>query len=118
MLNPLPVLLLIFCVVLAWPKTAGGGDDDPESAVSKVLDTLHDAASKADGARYFGLFADDAVFLGTDATERWTIEAFKAFAKPHFDKGSGWTYTKKERHVDVDAGHGYAWFDELLDNES
>ncbi len=117
---PHTIILLLFClcVILAWPDAAGGDDEDPKAAVSKVLDTLHDAASKADGARYFGLFTEDAVFLGTDASERWTITAFKAFAKPYFDKGKGWTYTKKERNVDVDAKAGYAWFDELLDNES
>ncbi len=110
------LLLICFCLMAAWPHAAGGDDEEPGAAVSKVLDTLHDAASKADGARYFALFTDDAVFMGTDASERWTIDAFKAFAKPYFDKGTGWTYTKKERHIDVDDKAGYAWFDELLDN--
>ena len=82
-----------------------------------VLDDFHDAASKADGARYFGHFATDGVFLGTDATERWTVDEFKAYAKPHFDKGKGWTYKTTERHVDVDVKGVYAWFDELLANE-
>ncbi len=81
-----------------------------------VLDDFHAAASAADGARYFGHFAQDGVFLGTDATERWTLEAFRAYAKPHFDQGKGWTYKVKERHLDVDKGGAYAWFDEALEN--
>jgi ketosteroid isomerase-like protein len=87
-----------------------------EKEARAVLDDFHAAAAAADGARYFGHFAKDGVFLGTDATERWTVDAFKAYAKPHFDAGKGWTYTPTERHVDVDAEGRYAWFDELLEN--
>ncbi len=83
--------------------------------VARVLDDLHDAASKAQADRYFGLFTTDAVFLGTDASERWTIEQFKGYALPLFAKGRGWTYTPRERHIQV-GNDGVAWFDELLDN--
>jgi len=81
-----------------------------------TLEDFHAAAAAADGARYFGHFAADGVFLGTDATERWTVDAFRAYARPHFDAGTGWTYTATERHVDVDPAGAYAWFDELLAN--
>ncbi len=83
--------------------------------VARALDDLHDAASKAQADRYFGLFTTDAVFLGTDASERWTIEQFKGYALPLFSKGRGWTYTPRERHIQV-GNDGVAWFDELLDN--
>src|SRR5581483_3168759 len=81
-----------------------------------TLDDFHAAAAAADGARYFGHFAADGVFLGTDATERWTLDEFRAYAKPHFDAGKGWTYHAKDRHVSVDTKGAYAWFDELLEN--
>jgi len=85
--------------------------------VEKVLDDLHAAAAAADGERYFDLFAPGAVFLGTDATERWTIEEFKEYALPRFEQGTGWTYHVRERHVDFARGRGVAWFDERLWNE-
>lgn len=85
--------------------------------VEKVLDQFHAAAAKADTDGYFGLFAPEGVFLGTDATERWTVEEFKRYAGPHFSKGQGWTYTAKTRHVDFTPDGGVAWFDELLDND-
>jgi len=88
----------------------------PAEAVGVVLDQLHQSASQAQFDRYFGLYAPDAVFLGTDASERWTIPEFKAYAKPYFDKGQGWTYTVVERHVSLAADGSYAFFDELLDN--
>jgi len=47
---------------------------ETESAIDAVLTSLHQAASDADGELYFSLFADDAVFMGTDATERWSVD--------------------------------------------
>ncbi|GJQ29521.1 MAG: hypothetical protein HBSAPP03_14050 [Phycisphaerae bacterium] len=85
-------------------------------AVSAALDDFHDAAAKADEVRYFGHFAPDAVFLGTDATERWTLEQFRAFATPYFQKGTGWTYTKVRRTVTIAPGGDCAWFDEVVHN--
>lgn len=91
---------------------------DPESArkaVTRVLDDWHLAASRADGARYFGHMDEEALFLGTDASERWTLPAFRAFCEPYFAKGVGWTYQCRERHVFVHAD--VAWFDERLWND-
>jgi ketosteroid isomerase-like protein len=86
------------------------------AAVSKVLDAFHTAAAKADEPAYFALLADNAVFLGTDATERWGKAAFQAFAHPHFASGKGWTFTPRGRHVDFSRDGRVAWFDELLDS--
>ena len=84
---------------------------DPGAA----LDDFHDAAAKADYARYFSRWTEESVFLGTDATERWVGNQFGAFAKPIFDKGKGWTYRPHDRHI---SGAGETiFFDELLDNE-
>lgn len=83
--------------------------------VAAVLDDFHDAAAKADEGRYFAHFAPEGVFLGTDATERWTVAEFRAYAHPHFAEGRGWTYVPRARHVRRDGD--IAWFDELLDHE-
>jgi len=96
----------------------GDGQAAAREPIDRVLDAFHDAAKKADGKRYFDQLAPDAVFLGTDATERWTRDAFEAFAMPHFEAGRGWAYTSTARHVDLEAGGELAWFDELLENES
>ncbi len=86
-------------------------------SISTRLDELHDAASKADEARYFALYAPDAVFLGTDATERWDLPAFRAYAHARFASGHGWTFHATRRAIVVtDDGLG-AWFDEDLVGE-
>ena len=57
----------------------------------------------------------DGVFLGTDATENWQIDAFKAFSKPYFDRGRAWSFSAVERNIYLDQDKKLAWFDELLD---
>jgi pimeloyl-ACP methyl ester carboxylesterase len=86
--------------------------------VGSVLSDFHDAASKADGDRYFAHFAPGAIYMGTDASERWSVSQFQAYAEPHFSKGNGWTYVAKQRHTYLSPDGQTAWFDELLDNDS
>lgn len=99
------------------PAVAATPEREATIAIDKTLDALHAAASKPDEAKYFALFAPGAVFIGTDATERWTIEEFRSYAHGRFATGKGWTYVPRGRHVNVDTAAGYAFFDELLDNE-
>ena len=91
---------------------------DPKAVASNRLDTFHAAAAHADFNAYFDCFTTDAIFLGTDATERWTVEEFKAYCKPYFDQGKGWVYTPRDRHLMFVPGydHAFIYFDELLGN--
>lgn len=86
------------------------------NAVENVLDNLHIYSANAKSKPYFNLFAKDAIFMGTDATERWTIDKFKAYAEPYFSKGQGWTYIMKSRHIYFSDDGNTAWFDEVLLN--
>ncbi len=94
------------------------GASQDEADIGRVLDALHLAASRADGPAYFDLYTPDAVFIGTDAGERWTLPEFRAYAEPVFSKGKGWTYRPRTRSVVLGPGGRTAWFDELLDSES
>lgn len=82
------------------------------AAVDGVLNDLHRLASEGDFEAYFGLYTPDAVFMGTDATERWSLDEFRGYAAA----SSGWTYHKMERNVFVDGDGNTAWFDERLHN--
>jgi hypothetical protein len=93
---------------------------DPAAAkrdITRELDDLHDAAAHADGARYFAHYAPGATFLGTDATERWDLHAFHAYADPKFAKGAGWVYHVERRAIDLSADGAVAWFDEDLSHK-
>jgi hypothetical protein len=85
--------------------------------IDRVLDAFHAAAARADEPAYFALFAPTGVFLGTDASERWGVAAFREFAHPHFASGKGWTYLPRGRQISFSADAQVAWFDELLDHE-
>lgn len=107
------MLELIAALALAAAPT-------PEGEVAETLDALHAAAARADGQAYFDLFTPDARFIGTDATERWTLSEFRAYAEPYFARGQGWTYTPVERTVTLAPIQCMcvAWFDEVLDSDS
>ncbi|MFI4897376.1 MAG: nuclear transport factor 2 family protein [Phycisphaerales bacterium JB059] len=88
----------------------------PGVGVDAVMDAFHAAASEADFEGYFALMHDDGVFLGTDASERWTKAQFMDYARPVMvEQGKGWTYHPRDRHVSVRGD--VAWFDELIENE-
>jgi SnoaL-like domain len=108
--------LFLILALAATPITACA--QRPAERVSAVLDALHTAASEADYDRYFSLYAENAVFLGTDATERWPIGQFKNYTKARFDEGTGWTYLMQERNIEFSPDGSVAWFDEALTNEN
>ena len=104
MKNIIPIIILLL------PQTNWAQED-----LDVLLNRLHLDAHKGNFESYFDRYSTDAVFLGTDKTERWTIEEFKAYAKPAFSDGHGWTYSVIERNWEGDGNT--RWFDEILLNE-
>lgn len=88
-----------------------------EADIRTVLDAWHAAAARADEEAYFRHFAPDAVFLGTDATERWTLPEFRAYAHPIFARGKAWNFRAARRAISVAPSGELAWFDEDLVTE-
>lgn len=108
-------LLLAFAVL--WSLQLRSQVQMDKKEIGNILDSWHRAAGSADFDAYFNLMTSDAVFIGTDASENWQIEEFKAYAKPHFDKGKAWNFKAVERQIYVNDEGDYAWFDELLDTQ-
>ena len=108
-------ILLAWLVVASQFSLPAHGEQTDDLAIHSQLDRLHEMASQANFDDYFALYAPDAVFIGTDAGERWTIDEFKAYAESHFLVGRGWTYRTIERHIMGE--DSVRWFDELLWNE-
>ncbi|MBE2185538.1 MAG: nuclear transport factor 2 family protein [Rhodothermales bacterium] len=111
-------MFLAACTPASVSTTNPMRHDADTLAVAQVLDGYHAAASRADFDGYLGRMTPDGVFIGTDATERWTTEAFAAFVRPYFARGRGWTYTPTVRHVDLTPDGRTAYFDELLESTS
>lgn len=85
--------------------------------IDTLVDAWHHAAATANFESYFDLMSEDAIFIGTDATENWNKKDFQAYAKPHFDKGKAWNFTVLERNIYFSTDKKTAWFDELLDTQ-
>ena len=56
------------------------------------------------------------VFVGTDATERWNVAAFRAYAHPYFARGKAWSFRAVRRAVTIRGD--LAWFDENLETQN
>ncbi|MFC7379598.1 nuclear transport factor 2 family protein [Brevundimonas sp. GCM10030266] len=107
-------------LLLAPAAFAQTGTQTAEADIGRVLDQLNIASTAADTTAYFSLFTPDARFIGTDATERWSLPEFRAYTEPYFAQGRGWTYTPRDRVITIAPidCRCLAWFDEVLDNAS
>lgn len=107
------VSILLFSAFSPTDQDTNKGKDK----INTLLDAWHKAAAEANYNAYFNVMTEDAIFIGTDATENWNKTAFQAFAKPYFDKGKAWNFTALERHIYFDKTGKTAWFDELLNTQ-
>ncbi|UTW56480.1 nuclear transport factor 2 family protein [Kordiimonas sp. SCSIO 12610] len=107
-------LLMASLILLGFSLTVIADSEADRKAIDATLDGVHRHASTGDWNEYFDLYTKDAVFMGTDITERWDMPTFMAYAK---ERPSGWHYWAIERHVDFTPDGNSAWFDEILDNE-
>jgi hypothetical protein len=82
--------------------------------IHQFIDRWHEAAAKANADAFFGSMAENSIYIGTDAKERWTKKEFITFAKPYFDKGKAWDLKPYDRDLHLSGDGQYVWFSELL----
>lgn len=104
-------------LLLLFVACSGMAQDVEKQNIATTLDGWHAAAAAADFNSFFGMMSEDAAFIGTDATENWNLKEFKAYSKPHFDKGKAWTFKSVQRSIFLSSDGDMAWFDELLDTQ-
>jgi hypothetical protein len=114
--NLMRKIVFVLLLVVASCKPTNDRVVSNDNQVNDLLDSWHKAA-EAKFDTYFDKMTEDAVFIGTDATENWGKPAFQEFAKPYFDKGKAWNFTVLERHIYFDQSKKIAWFDELLNTQ-
>lgn len=111
--------LLAFGLVLAVfssPAFTADPKATDTQQVNAFIDEWHDDAAHA-RSRFFDKMAPDAVYIGTDKTERWTRDELKAWSKKYFERPSAWAFTPIKRHVAFSADRQFIWFDEQLDTQ-
>ena len=117
------VILIFTTAIYSCNQSAKNQDStinataNEQKKIISILDSFNTAAANADYQTYFNFYADDAIFTGTDATERWNKKDFMVWAKPYFDKKTTWHFTALERHIYFDKTGNLAWFDELLNTQ-
>jgi len=109
-------LVLIGCSEYAQ-RTEKGSTEREIPEIDSLLDAFHQAAAAADFVTYFSFYTEQAIFTGTDATERWNKAEFMVYAKPYFDRGKAWSFQAVQRHITVHESGTIAWFDELLNTQ-
>lgn len=90
-------------------------EDDLNTELADVIDNWHIAAAMADAETFFGSMTPDAVYIGTDAAERWQRDEMREWAKEYFEGESAWTFKPFDRHITVADDGRSAWWDEKLD---
>ena len=107
----------VFACALCFGSLAHAANADPAlvKQVNAFVDSWHDDAAHARMA-YFDKMAPDGVYIGTDRSELWQRDAFKAWARKYFEgKKSAWSFKATRRNVYTSGDGKLIWFDELLD---
>lgn len=109
------ILLIIFAFsATLFAQTDAKTNNKEIRNINRVLDSWHERASVAD-TTYFEMFAENAMYLGTDPKEIWTAEEFEDLYMGYFKRGNAWNFKKKDRNVYLGEYDHYAWVDEVLD---
>ncbi|MEO6130466.1 MAG: nuclear transport factor 2 family protein [Saprospiraceae bacterium] len=90
-------------------------DKDIMQVIDSLINEWHHAAAVADEKTFFGRMSEDAVYIGTDASERWLRDELAVWSKKYFDSASAWNFKPISRNIRIAPGTHMAWFDELLD---
>lgn len=88
---------------------------DIQKDIHEFMDNWHKAAARADEDTFFGSMTADGIYIGTDASERWTRDEMQKLLGVHFEKDSAWDFTKIDREIYLSEDKNIAWFEESLD---
>ena len=91
--------------------------DVPTGSARWLLHDVHLAKAAGDGDRYFGHFAPDAVFLGTDRAERFSVAGLRAILGPYYARGARPVTIPIEQQVYLSPDGGWAWYEELVERK-
>ena len=108
-------LIFLFIAILSNNLFAQSKASDKKQEIQELVNNWHQDAAIADAEKHFGAMADGAIYLGTDATERWTKNEFQEWSKKYFESKKTWDFKTIERHVYFSSDNNTAWWDEKLD---
>ena len=105
---------ILIIAILFFSFSVLEAQDKETVKLNKLMNNWHLAASNTNSEAFFGFMAPDCIYIGTDATERWTKNEFVKFAEPYFAKGKAWDFKPIERQFYFSKNKKVAWFNETL----
>ena len=105
------ILGLLFILISGSCSTS---EPPQNKEVDEFINKWHKAAAEAELTSYFDMMSENAIYIGTDAGERWTKKEFFTFCEPHFLKGKTWVFKPFDRQIYFSDDNKTIWFDELL----
>lgn len=85
-----------------------------DTEIHQLINQWHRDVAEFNYDDFFNKMTNDAIFVGTDASEVWSKKEFQDFSKPYFDKKQTWDFKPVSRNIYLDKTGKIAWFDELL----
>lgn len=106
--------ILLFIALTLSLGACKNKPDTKAKDINTLLDNWHLAATNAELDAYFSALDEKAIYIGTDASERWTKAEFFSFCEPYFKKGKAWDFKAYDRKIYFSEDGQTAWFNELL----
>ena len=106
--------ILLFIALTLSLGACKNKPDTKTKDINTLLDNWHLAATNAELDAYFSALDEKAIYIGTDASERWTKAEFFSFCEPYFKKGKAWDFKAYDRKIYFSEDGQTAWFNELL----
>ncbi len=110
-INTKILLVSLNLIFISWLSF---GQNKQVVTINRLMNNWHKAAADANANEFFDFMDDDCIYIGTDASERWTKQEVVQFAKAYFDKGKAWSFEPIERQVYFSRNKKTAWFNETL----
>ena len=66
--------------------------------LNTFMDDWHKAAAEANSEGFYGKMAEESIYIGTDAMERWLRDELKAWAQKAFERDVAWDFNPIERN--------------------
>ena len=82
--------------------------------INQLINQWHQNAASANLREYVDFMDHDCIYIGTDATEKWSKDEFRSFCKPYFEQKRTWNFKSLDRALTIN-GNNTAWFYEILE---
>ena len=107
------VLLIIITLLGCTHSNKNQSESHQIETIHQLISNWHQSAANANLDEYMNLMDSGFIYVGTDATEKWSKKGFATFCKPYFDKKKTWDFKSLDRSVNLD--QNTAWFYEILE---